>query len=144
ENEDFDPTHSEKGESGKAKVERLTADAGWVGAVLCSAVTLSAFPFPLSPFGRLFTYQDGLLLPRAGLWLDVRRRQARSFVSHAHADHMARHELALCTPETGRLYQTRMGRRQVREMRLGEAIEFGPLRLTALGAGHCLGSAMLL
>jgi Cft2 family RNA processing exonuclease len=92
----------------------------------------------------LFAYQDGLLLPRARLWVDVRRRQGRSFVSHAHADHMARHELALCTPETGRLYQARLGRRPVREMRLGEPIEYGGLRLTALGAGHCLGSAMLL
>lgn len=92
----------------------------------------------------MFAYQDGLLLTRARLWVDVRRRQARSFVSHAHADHMARHEMALCTPETARLYQARMGRRPVREMRLGEAIEYGGLRLTALGAGHCLGSAMLL
>lgn len=92
----------------------------------------------------MFTYQDGLLLTRGRLWVDVRRRQARSFVSHAHADHMARHELALCTPETGRLYQKRLGRRPVREMRLGEAIEYGGLQLTALPAGHCLGSAMLL
>ncbi|MEO0529201.1 MAG: MBL fold metallo-hydrolase, partial [Planctomycetota bacterium] len=92
----------------------------------------------------MFTYDDGLLLTRCRLWVDVRRRQARSFVSHAHADHMARHELALCTHETGQLYQARLGRRPVREMRLGEPIDFGGLRLTALGAGHCLGSAMLL
>lgn len=92
----------------------------------------------------MFAYEDGLLLPKARLWVDVRRRQARSFVSHAHADHMARHELALCTPETGRLYHARLGRRPVREMRLGEAFDYGGLRLTALGAGHCLGSAMLL
>lgn len=92
----------------------------------------------------MFTYEDGLLLTRCRLWADVRRRQPRSFVSHAHADHMARHELALCTPETGRLYQARLGRRPVKEMRLGKPLEFGGLRLTALGAGHCLGSAMLL
>ncbi len=29
-------------------------------------------------------------------------------------------------------------------MQFGQPIEFGPLRLTALPAGHCLGSAMLL
>lgn len=57
---------------------------------------------------------------------------------------MARHELALCTPETGQLYQARLGRRPVKEMLLGEPLDFGGLRLTALGAGHCLGSAMLL
>lgn len=92
----------------------------------------------------MFAYEEGLLLTRGRLWVDVRRRQARSFVSHAHADHMARHELALCTHETGQLYQARLGRRPVHEMRLGEPIDFGGLRLTALGAGHCLGSAMLL
>ncbi|MGL4515051.1 MAG: MBL fold metallo-hydrolase RNA specificity domain-containing protein [Lacipirellulaceae bacterium] len=93
----------------------------------------------------MFTYQDGLLLTGAQLWVDVRRRQARSFVSHAHADHIARHELALCTPETAALYQMRLGAgHRTWPMALGRTIEFGGLRLTALGAGHCLGSAMLL
>lgn len=92
----------------------------------------------------MFAYEDGLLLTKPRLWVDVRRRQARSFVSHAHMDHMARHQLALCTPETGALYHARLGKRPVLEMRLGEPIDFGGLQLTALGAGHCLGSAMLL
>lgn len=105
--------------------------------------------FPPSPFRpppslRVFAYDDGLMLTTGRLWVDCRRRQSRSFVSHAHADHMARHELALCTPETGALYQHRLGRRPVREMRLGEPIPYGGLQLTALPAGHCLGSAMLL
>ena len=47
-------------------------------------------------------------------------------------------------PETAKLYQHRLGKRPVHEMLLGEAIEFAGSRLTALGAGHCLGSAMLL
>lgn len=92
----------------------------------------------------MFAYEDGLLLTRPRLWVDVRRRQPRAFVSHAHADHMARHQLAFCTPETGRLYQARLGRRPVREMRYGEPIDLAGVRLTALPAGHCLGSAMLL
>lgn len=103
-----------------------------------------SFPIPKSPFALLFTYEDGLLLTRERMWVDVRRRQPRSFISHAHMDHMARHELALCTPETARLYHARLGKRPVREMLLGQPIDFGGLRLTALGAGHCLGSAMLL
>jgi putative mRNA 3-end processing factor len=93
----------------------------------------------------MFHYDDGLFLTRAQLGVDVRRRQPRSFVSHAHTDHIARHELALATPTTGRLYRHRLGpRHRVQEMRFREPIEFGGLRLTALPAGHCFGSAMLL
>ncbi|MEM6656128.1 MAG: MBL fold metallo-hydrolase, partial [Planctomycetota bacterium] len=77
--------------------------------------------------------------------IDFRRRQARGFVSHAHADHMARHALALATPATGRLYRHRMGQHlAVKEMPYGEAVVIGGVSLTALPAGHCLGSAMLL
>lgn len=93
----------------------------------------------------MFHFDNGLFLTRAQLAVDVRRRQPRAFVSHAHADHIARHELALATATTGRLYRHRLGPRyRVQEMRYGEPIEFGGVRLTALPAGHCLGSAMLL
>jgi Cft2 family RNA processing exonuclease len=93
----------------------------------------------------MFHYDAGLFLTAARLGVDVRRRQPRCFVSHAHADHIARHELAFATPVTARLYRHRLGERhRVREMRFGEPIEFGGLRLTAYPAGHCLGSAMLL
>jgi Cft2 family RNA processing exonuclease len=79
------------------------------------------------------------------LAVDVRRRQPRCFVSHAHSDHIARHELALATPATARLYRHRLGpHHRVREMAYRGAVEFGGLRLTAFPAGHCLGSAMLL
>jgi Cft2 family RNA processing exonuclease len=93
----------------------------------------------------MFHYNHGLFLTRAQLGIDVRRRQPRSFVSHAHADHIARHELALATPTTARLYRHRLGsHHRVQEMRFHEPLEFGGLRLTALPAGHCFGSAMLL
>ncbi|MEM6799205.1 MAG: MBL fold metallo-hydrolase [Planctomycetota bacterium] len=104
----------------------------------------SPFAFPLSPFA-VFHYEDGLMLTGPRLAVDFRRRQPRGFVSHAHMDHMARHELALATPATAALYRHRLGPRlRVREMPFGEAIEFGGAKLTALPAGHCLGSAMLL
>ncbi|MEN0111976.1 MAG: hypothetical protein AAF805_14750, partial [Planctomycetota bacterium] len=76
----------------------------------------------------MFTYEDGLLLTKPRLWVDVRRRQRRAFVSHAHADHMARHELAFCTPQTGHLYRERLGRRGVREMLPGEPIDLAGVR----------------
>ena len=57
---------------------------------------------------------------------------------------MARHELALCTPETARLYEKRLGRRPVLEIPDRQTLDWAGLRLTTYPAGHCLGSAMLL
>jgi Cft2 family RNA processing exonuclease len=92
----------------------------------------------------VFHYDRGLKLTKGDLAVDFRRRQPRGFISHAHVDHMARHELALCTPATARLYQHRLGKRPTLEMPYREPLEWGGLRLTTFPAGHCLGSAMLL
>jgi putative mRNA 3-end processing factor len=92
----------------------------------------------------LFHFDRGLKLTKADLAIDFSRRQPRAFVSHAHHDHMARHELALCTPETGQLYQHRFDRRRVLELPYRKTITWGEMELTTYPAGHCLGSAMLL
>lgn len=92
----------------------------------------------------MFHWDQGLFLTRPRLALDVTRTQPRGFISHAHHDHMARHELAYCTPSTGKLYRHRLGaNRQVVELAEGVPQEFGDVQLTAHPAGHCLGSAML-
>lgn len=92
----------------------------------------------------MFHWDQGLFLTRAGLALDVTRRQKVGFISHAHADHIARHELALCTAATARLYQHRLGQRRTAELPYRQPIPFGDFSLTTYPAGHCLGSAMLL
>src|SRR5262245_56415797 len=73
----------------------------------------------------------------------MRRRQPRGFISHAHTDHMARHELAYCTPATAELYQHRYGPRPTHIMRFGEPLTWGDCTLTTHAAGHVFGSAML-
>ncbi|MFZ5829605.1 MAG: MBL fold metallo-hydrolase RNA specificity domain-containing protein [Planctomycetota bacterium] len=92
----------------------------------------------------MFHWDDGLKLTRADLAIDFRRRQPRAFVSHAHSDHIARHEYALCTPATAALYQHRLGRRRTLDLPYRQPVEWAGVRLTTLPAGHCLGSAMLL
>jgi Cft2 family RNA processing exonuclease len=92
----------------------------------------------------VFYWDDGLKLAKADLAIDFSRRQPRAFISHAHIDHMARHEYALCTPATAALYQARLGPRPTRELPYRQTIDWGGLRLTTYPAGHCLGSAMLL
>ncbi len=92
----------------------------------------------------MFHYDSGLFLTAAQLGVDVRRRQPRCFVSHAHADHIARHQLALATRGTACLYRHRLGpHHRVLEMEYRQPVEFAGLQLTAYPAGHCLGSAML-
>ena len=92
----------------------------------------------------MFHWEDGLKLTKADLAVDFRRRQPRAFISHGHADHMARHEYALCTPETAAFYNLRLGSRPTLELPYRQPIDWGGLRLTTYPAGHCLGSAMLL
>ncbi len=91
----------------------------------------------------MFHYDDGLFLTAARLGVDVPRRQQRAFISHAHADHIAPHEVSYCTPATARFFRHRRGDRQTIEMPYGQKRQAGPLTLTALPAGHILGSAML-
>jgi Cft2 family RNA processing exonuclease len=93
----------------------------------------------------MFHFDRGLKLTAIDLALDFRRRQPRGFISHAHADHMAPHELAYCTPVTGRLYQHRHGpRRMCIPMHFGQPVLWGETQLTVYPAGHVFGSAMLL
>lgn len=92
----------------------------------------------------MFHYDDGLKLTDIDLAVDLRRRQPRGFISHAHADHIAPHQLALCTPATAFFYQHRLGKRRVMKLPFHEPLQWSPLRLTALPAGHVFGSSMLL
>jgi putative mRNA 3-end processing factor len=94
--------------------------------------------------GAVFDYENGLRLRDIDVALDVPRRQRCGFISHAHADHVARHELTLCTPDTAELLRVRWGPRAVRALPYHQPLELAPCRLTALPAGHILGSAMLL
>ena len=90
-------------------------------------------------------FQRGLYLPEADLWLDPRDPKPRAFVSHAHADHFARHEEVICSETTATLLRSRF---RVAENRLHAASFHVPIvrdgfRIRLLPAGHIPGSAML-
>ncbi len=84
-------------------------------------------------------------MPELDLWLDPWDAKPRAFVSHAHADHFARHESALCSEVTATLVRKRF---HLAESRI-EAVAFhvpvvrDGFRLRLLPAGHISGSAML-
>ena len=90
--------------------------------------------------------RQGLHLPQIDWWLDAPRPTARSFVSHAHFDHMARHRLTLCTEATARLMHARQpARRELITHPFNHPFELAPgCRATLLPAGHIVGSAQLL
>lgn len=90
-------------------------------------------------------FHRGLHLPELDLWLDPWEAKPRAFVSHAHADHFARHESAFCSDVTAELVRKRF---HLAENRI-EAVSFhvpvvrDGFRLRLLPAGHICGSAML-
>jgi len=91
-------------------------------------------------------HRKGIWLPQTGWWLDAQMRTPRSFVSHAHGDHIARHKEVLCTGVTARMLSARLpGRRTVSEIGFGRphALDFGTVA-TLHPAGHIFGSSQIL
>ncbi len=88
--------------------------------------------------------KGGLHLTGSALAFDAKRRSALSFVSHAHADHIARHERVIATAATVALMRARLGELSgVLPVPYNRPFELRPLYLELLPAGHILGSAQL-
>jgi DNA ligase 1 len=90
-------------------------------------------------------FQRGLHLPELDLWLDPWDAKPRAFVSHAHADHFARHESALCSEVTATLVNKRfhLANNRIEAVAFHVPVEQDGFRLRLLPAGHISGSAML-
>ena len=91
--------------------------------------------------------RNGIWLPQIDWWLDAHRPAPRSIVSHAHADHVARHGDSICTPATAALIRTRdpSFKGAPREIEFNRPIDLSPsTTLTLVPAGHVLGSAQAL
>ena len=90
--------------------------------------------------------RDGsIYLPQVELWCDARRPVPLSFVSHAHFDHLAKHERVITSEGTRRLMAARLpGEREEIVLPFGQPYALGPdTVLTLHAAGHIFGSAML-
>ncbi|NNM31039.1 MAG: ATP-dependent DNA ligase [Akkermansiaceae bacterium] len=87
----------------------------------------------------------GLRLPALDLWLDPHRPRESAFVSHAHADHFARHERILCSEGTATILRARFNVAAARldPVRFDEPREIGGFEVRLLPAGHIRGAAML-
>ena len=88
--------------------------------------------------------RNGLNLSGTALWLDATRKSELSFVSHAHSDHIARHERVIATAPTVKLMTHRLGKiPSPLPAPYNRPFELGPLVLELFPAGHMLGSAQL-
>jgi Cft2 family RNA processing exonuclease len=90
--------------------------------------------------------RPGIWLPQLAWWLDAPFPVDRSFVSHAHSDHIASHREVICSAATARLMRERL-----RGTRIEHVPPFGQTEqltaettVTLLPAGHILGSAQCL
>jgi DNA ligase 1 len=91
-------------------------------------------------------FRQGIFLPQIGWWLDAHQPAARSFVSHAHFDHLADHREILTSEGTARLMRARLPAERIEHI-----LPFGlPEQLTTdtvvtlHPAGHIFGSAQAL
>lgn len=92
----------------------------------------------------------GIRIKGTTFWLDGTKRKDCSFISHAHSDHLARHQRAFASPPTVRLAQHRLGVGPTGQHDPIEAVAFGRpftmdgVSVELLPAGHILGSAQIL
>lgn len=88
--------------------------------------------------------RGGLVLRGAPLWFDARRRSELAFVSHAHSDHIARHDCVIATRETLALMTHRLGPLEATHpLAYGQALEVHGHRVELFPAGHVLGAAQV-
>jgi Cft2 family RNA processing exonuclease len=94
---------------------------------------------------RVTLERGSIRLPQIDWWLDAHFPAPRSFVSHAHFDHLAAHRTVLLSETTARLMRARMpGKRTEIALPFGTPWTDGEATFTLVPAGHILGSAQAL
>ncbi len=90
-------------------------------------------------------YDRGIHLPGPAMWLDPHAPRSVAVVSHAHADHVQRHDHVFSTVSTAAMMRLRgVTRCRFRALEYRKPVELGGAQLTLYPAGHILGSAQAL
>ncbi len=91
-------------------------------------------------------FRNGVWLPQIGWWLDAHFPVARSFVSHAHFDHVAEHREIIASAGTARLMRARLpAKRTEHVLPFGQTESLtATCAITLHPAGHIYGSAQAL
>lgn len=124
---------------------RPELDLSCDGALRCPLGARVGRPCYNPGMNEVILCPEGLRARSENLWLDARRKTPLSFVSHAHGDHIGRHEVAIGTASTLELMRHRLrgAKTRPRPLAYGEAIQVGDLRVELFPAGHILGSAQI-
>jgi len=91
----------------------------------------------------LFHFDKDIYIPAADIWLDSSRKKEYGFISHAHADHVARHNHIICSPPTADILKIRLKNPDIETLEFNKPQKFGNAWVTLYPAGHILGSAQI-
>jgi putative mRNA 3-end processing factor len=89
-------------------------------------------------------YSKGIHIKGLDLWLDAEGKVDFSFISHAHIDHVARHKKILATPQTAKLYESRLGKTETKILLYHQPYRLKGAKIELFPSGHILGSAQIL
>lgn len=92
----------------------------------------------------MLDFEDGVHLIGTNVFIDSRRKRERGIVTHAHSDHVGRHERWVASPATAALCARRWNAKEVEVHSFHQPWEEEGTRVTLLPAGHILGSSMVL
>jgi len=86
----------------------------------------------------------GIRISDTSLWLDATKKVDLSFISHAHADHIKKHNKIVATPATIDFYRQRC--KEVNHIALdyGVPYELENITIELFPSGHILGAAQIL
>jgi putative mRNA 3-end processing factor len=108
----------------------------------------SLFMRALKPEALLHPTPQGLYCPPGDFYIDPVRSVERAVITHGHSDHARPgHTHVLATPETLAIMAIRMGETHAgatQAIQYGETVSINGVDVSALPAGHVLGSAQIL
>ncbi|NOZ61392.1 MAG: hypothetical protein GXO74_06895 [Calditrichaeota bacterium] len=91
----------------------------------------------------IIEYDKGIRISGTPLWLDAEKRAPLSFISHAHSDHVRRHDKIIATPATISLVHLRYKKQEAIPLNFGESYRLDDATIELFPAGHVLGSAQI-
>jgi len=92
----------------------------------------------------MFTYDKAIRLTNSRITFDSRWRSEICCVSHAHSDHMRRHDLIYATAPTLEFMKARLGKLHATTVEFGKPVPIDEYEISFHPAGHILGSAQIL